>query len=76
MANKNEKWDDNIAGKWYVDKACIICSLCSELAPNNFKEAGSADHDIVYKQPVGEEEEKQCEEARQQCPVEAIGNDA
>ena len=75
MPDKNERWDDNVQGKWYVDKSCIICALCSELAPNNFKEADAGDHDIVYKQPENEEETKACQEAMEQCPVESIGND-
>jgi ferredoxin len=75
MADPNEKWGDNVPGKFYVDKECILCSLCCDLAPNNFKESGEGDHDIVYKQPEGEEELKQCADALEQCPVEAIGND-
>lgn len=75
MANKNEKWEDNTKGKWYTDKSCIICSLCAELAPNNFKESDGGDHDVVYKQPESSEEEQQCKDAMEQCPVEAIGND-
>lgn len=75
MADPNDRWEDNAPGKWYVDRQCILCSLCSELAPNNFKEADSGDHDFVYKQPETEEEEAACKEAMEQCPVEAIGND-
>jgi len=75
MADPTDKWEDNVSGKWYVDKQCILCSLCTELAPDNFKEAESGDHDFVYKQPTTEEEEKSCQEAMEQCPVEAIGND-
>lgn len=75
MANPADKYSDNVPGKWYVDKQCILCSLCSEVAPENFKEADSGDHDFVYKQPETPEEEAKCAEAMQQCPVEAIGND-
>jgi ferredoxin len=75
MANPTNKYPDNVTGKFYVDTQCILCSLCHELAPANFKEADSGDHDHVYKQPQNEEEEKLCLEAMQQCPVEAIGND-
>ncbi len=75
MADPNNKYSDNVPGKWYVDSQCILCSLCCELAPKNFKEADSGDHDMVYKQPENEEEEQACAEAMQQCPVEAIGND-
>jgi len=75
MANKDERWDDNAAGAWYIDKSCIMCSLCVQLAANNFKESDAGDHDIVCKQPENDEELAQCEEAKSQCPVEAIGND-
>lgn len=75
MADKQKKWEDNIDGKYYVDKECILCSLCHELAPLNFKESSSGDHDVVYKQPTTADEIKQCEEALTNCPVEAIGND-
>lgn len=73
MANANDKWDDNTSGEWFVDKTCILCSLCVQLAPNNFRESDAGDHDTVYKQPENGEERSQCDEARTQCPVEAIG---
>jgi ferredoxin len=75
MANREERWTDNVAGPWYVDKNCILCSLCEELAPKIFKQAESGDHDIVYKQPNTPEELKAAKESMDQCPVEAIGND-
>lgn len=75
MADPNEKWEDNAPGAWYVDKNCIVCGLCVDLAPNNFKESDNGDHDYVYKQPETPEEEEQCREAMEQCPVNAIGND-
>lgn len=75
MADKTQIYSDNTPGKWYVDKKCILCSVCSEAAPKNFKESSDGDHDIVYKQPENSEEEMQCEEAMAACPVEAIGND-
>ncbi len=75
MGELNERYEDNVPGKWYVDKKCILCCVCSEAAPRNFREASAGDHDVVYKQPETEEEERQCEEAMAACPVEAIGND-
>ena len=75
MADKIERYEDNVTGKWYVDKKCILCSVCSEAAPKNFKEAPSGDHDFVFKQPETDEERQQSEEAMLGCPVEAIGND-
>ena len=75
MANVDEKWEDNVAGEFYVDKECILCSLCVDVAPENFREADDGDHDVVYKQPENDEERAACMDAMEQCPVDAIGND-
>jgi ferredoxin len=75
MADKTQRWEDNVAGSWYVDKTCILCSLCSELAPRSFKESAAGDHDFVFHQPQTPEEAEAAEMARAQCPVEAIGHD-
>tara|TARA_B100000519_G_C14129066_1_gene384285 strand:+ start:565 stop:798 length:234 start_codon:yes stop_codon:yes gene_type:complete len=74
MATKEEKYEDNVDGKYYCDTECIDCNLCRETAPDNF-----ADHEdgysFVYKQPENDEEEALCVEAMEGCPVDAIGND-
>jgi ferredoxin len=84
MADPNEKYEDNVGGfiiahgkkvSFYVDKECIICSVCSDAAPKNFKASDDGDHDYVYKQPETEEELEMCYEAMECCPVEAIGDD-
>lgn len=84
MADKDDKWKDNVGGytvvagkkvSFYVDRECIICSVCSDCAPNNFKISYEEDHDICYKQPENEQELAQCYEALESCPVEAIGDD-
>ncbi|MBL8619196.1 MAG: ferredoxin [Deltaproteobacteria bacterium] len=84
MADPKNIWKDNargesvIAGKrvsFYVDLECILCSVCSDAAPNNFRMSDAEDHDICYKQPETEEELRACYEAMENCPVEAIGDD-
>jgi hypothetical protein len=35
MADNTQRWEDNVAGRWYVDRTCILCSLCSDLAPRS-----------------------------------------
>ena len=60
---------------FYVDEECILCSVCSDAAPNNFRMSDDEDHDVVYKQPENEEELEECYDALDQCPVEAIGDD-
>jgi ferredoxin len=84
MADRDDVWEDNIGGAselggkkraFYVDRECILCSVCSDAAPNNFKMSDDEDHDICFKQPENEEELTQCFEAMENCPVEAIGDD-
>jgi len=75
MADKTMKWPDNVPGKFYVDEECILCSVCTDAAPDNFKMSDDEDHDVVFKQPENEDEMAACYEAMENCPVEAIGDD-
>ena len=74
MAELEEKYEDNVAGKYFVDEQCIDCDLCREVAPQNFKRNEDGGYSYVYKQPANEEEEEFCKEAMEGCPVEAIGD--
>jgi ferredoxin len=74
MADIANKYPDNVAGKYYVDNQCIDCDLCRETAPNNFKRNDDGGFSFVFKQPGTPEEEAQCKEAQEGCPVEAIGD--
>lgn len=75
MAELADRYENNVAGKYYVDNQCIDCDLCRETAPNNFTREDDGGYSYVYKQPESEEEQAQCTEAMEGCPVEAIGND-
>ena len=75
MADKANKYPVNASGKFYVDNQCIDCDLCRETAPNNFKRNEDGGYSYVCKQPESPEEENQCKEAKEGCPVEAIGDD-
>ena len=75
MANKNDKWPDNIPGKYYVDQACIACDACVTTAPDHFGMHAEDGHAFIKKQPKGPEELELCKEALEGCPVEAIGDD-
>ncbi len=75
MADKEERWVENIEGKFYVDEQCIDCDLCRETAPDNFKREENGGYSYVYKQPENYEELELCNEAMENCPVEAIGDD-
>lgn len=75
MADKNDMWPENVAGKFYVDEQCIDCDLCRETAPDFFARSEDGGYSYVYKQPTTDEEIEQCMEALEGCPVEAIGED-
>jgi len=75
MAERENRVPDNKPGAYYVDRECIDCDLCREVAPENFERNEDEGYSYVYKQPVNEDEQAQCEEARDSCPVEAIGSD-
>jgi ferredoxin len=75
MADLANRCPVNIPGRYYVDDQCIDCDLCRQTAPKNFKRNEEGGHSYVFQQPQTAEEEAQCEEAMQGCPVEAIGND-
>jgi ferredoxin len=75
MADPNDKWPENVAGKFYVDEQCIDCDLCRETAPDFFTRNDDGGYSFVMKQPGSQEEIDQCMEALEGCPVEAIGDD-
>lgn len=74
MADKDQKWPENVPGKFFVDETCIGSQYCVSAAPNNFKMSDEG-HAYLFKQPATPEEEQQCRDALEGCPVLAIGND-
>ena len=74
MADVANKYPENTGGKYYVDNQCIDCDLCRETAPDNFKRNDDGGYSFVYKQPESPDEEARCKEAKEGCPVEAIGD--
>ncbi len=75
MADPQDKLPENVAGGYYVDSQCIDCDVCRVTAPANFQRAEEKGYSYVSRQPAGPEEEAQCQEAMDSCPVEAIGDD-
>ena len=74
MADPKDKVADNVAGRYYVDSQCIDCDVCRVTAPANFQREETRGYSYVFRQPGGAEEEAQCQEAMDSCPVEAIGD--
>lgn len=84
MADPTWSWPDNAGGsvvirgrRWsfYVDQECILCTVCSEAAPANFRLSIDEDHDVCFRQPRSEAELDACLDAQSGCPVDAIGAD-
>lgn len=75
MADKANKWPDNVAGLFFVDDQCIDCDACRTEAPGFFTRNDDNGYSYVFKQPQSEEEIEQCQTALEACPVEAIGRE-
>ena len=57
MADIDEKWPENVKGKYYVDEQCIDCDLCRETAPDFFTRNEDGGYSFVHKQPDSTDEE-------------------
>ena len=73
MPDKTKKTPGNVPGKYYVDEECILCNDCVERAPEYF--ALGEQFAFVKKQPANPAEEEQCQDAKDSCPLNAIGDD-
>jgi ferredoxin len=66
----------NVSGKYYVDfKRYINHGLCVFAAPNNFRLDKGDYGAYVFRQPELPEEEEQCRQAVEECPVGAVRDD-
>ena len=54
---------------------CFDCDVCSDMASNNFRANEDEGCSYIFKQLENDEEEVQCPEVMESCPVEAIGDD-
>ncbi|MDB6140083.1 MAG: ferredoxin [Verrucomicrobiaceae bacterium] len=75
MANQEDRLQENVPGRYYVDSSCIDCDQCREYAPAFFRKSTDMDQSFVFRQPLTNAEIKVCEEAMEGCPTESIGND-
>ena len=76
MPDRFNRYHKNIPGAFYVDNTCIRCDVCVQVAEKHFKlDSDNEEHAFVYAQPKTEEEKMACQEAIENCPIEAIGDD-
>lgn len=74
MDDQHKKLPQNVPGRFYVTEDCLACEVCQTVAPNNFR-YNDKSMSYVFKQPTTPEEIKQCEDALDHCPMEAIRDD-
>jgi ferredoxin len=65
----------NVQGRFYVDSNCINCSLCLEIAPDNFMTNHDLGYEYICKQPENIKEKELIAEAIDLCPSDAIKED-
>lgn len=75
MPEPIEHWPESAPGRFYVDRSCIDCGLCPNLAPNNFAQSEDATHSYVHRQPQTDDELALAAEALQTCPTNSIKDD-
>jgi glyoxylase-like metal-dependent hydrolase (beta-lactamase superfamily II)/ferredoxin len=73
MANPALRVAANVPGPLYVDRTCIDCDACRQLAPTTFADA--AGRSSVKEQPANEEALAAALRALIACPVGAIGDE-
>lgn len=71
MADIHDKFESNVPGRYFVDRTCVHCELCHEIAPEHFTQ--TRHEGFVCRQPVTGDEEHICKQALENCPVNAIG---
>jgi len=70
MARPDLRHPKNCDGDWFVDRRCIDCGTCRDIAPGLFGAAGG--QSVVIRQPGGQET-VEAWLAAQACPTTSIG---
>jgi ferredoxin len=70
--DRADVWKENVPGRFGVDRQCIDCDLCREIAPLHFSHNNQEGYSYVARQPATPEETARVLEALEGCPVEAI----
>jgi glyoxylase-like metal-dependent hydrolase (beta-lactamase superfamily II)/ferredoxin len=71
MANPKKRLPENVNGPLYVDRTCINCDTCRQLAPEVFGDTG--EFSFVQKQPEDESARRAAARALLACPTGSIG---
>ena len=74
MARATERLSENAEGDFFVDRSCIDCETCRQLAPGIFRRDERAGQSVVGAQPVTAGEQHQALMALVACPTASIGS--
>ena len=72
MANLKKSVAENAPGAFFVDRTCIDCDTCRQIAPAVFGEAPG--HAFVRRQPTTPNDRRQALHALVSCPTGSIGS--
>ena len=71
MADRRCGVPENVPGAFFVDRTCIDCDTCRQLAPEVFAAAG--EYSFVTAQPIDPSQTRRALEALVACPTGSIG---
>jgi len=74
MARVEERLRENAAGDLFVDRSCIDCETCRQIAPRVFERSARAGQSVVARQPASAAERARALMALVACPTAAIGS--
>jgi glyoxylase-like metal-dependent hydrolase (beta-lactamase superfamily II)/ferredoxin len=74
MARLDERLPENAAGDFYVDRTCIDCETCRQIAPAVFARDAAVAQSVVGAQPRSEAEHRRALMALVACPTASIGS--
>src|SRR5689334_5906427 len=73
MARASDRIAENVDGDFFVDRSCIDCDLCRQLAPRVFARTDRQAQSYVARQPVDDAEQHRALVALVTCPTSSIG---
>src|SRR5262249_45491247 len=72
MADIKKRGPEEVPGDFFVDRTCIDCDTCRQVAPAVFAEGD--DHAFVHRQPTTPDERRWALRALVCCPTGSIGS--
>src|SRR5262245_61753042 len=73
MARLAERAAGNVPGDFFVDRSCIDCDTCRQLAPEVFGRSPALGQSVVVRQPGDGGAKKRALMALVSCPTASIG---